>query len=217
MYTPTFFSMPDVRACHDAIRANSFGEFVTVESNGLPIATHLPFLLDADRGPNGTLVAHLARENPQIDHLTTGQTTLSIFRGAHTYISPSWYTVHPAVPTWNYISVHAYGTATTIDDPGAVQAVLARLVKANEVAVGTNWHMGLLGDRYLAEMMERIVVFEVPIDRLEGKAKLSQNRSEEDRAGVVSALKRSPDPIARAVADAMMCQPGSKSSDPLQP
>jgi transcriptional regulator len=217
MYIPPAFAMPDVGACHEAILANSFGEFVTVDPDGLPIVAHLPFLLDGARGPNGTLIAHLARENPQIQQLSNGKIGLAAFRGAHAYISPSWYTTHPSVPTWNYIAVHAYGIPVVIEDPAAVHNVLRRLVSRHEAAAGTAWHIGRLDDRYLAEMTERIVAFEMPIDRLEGKAKLSQNRSDLDRAGVVGALRTSLDPIARSVAEAMVLQTPSKGSDFDQP
>jgi transcriptional regulator len=213
MYIPPSFAMPDLGACHEAIQANGFGEFITVDSDGLPIVTHLPFLLDGARGPNGTLVAHLARENPQIEQLSNGKTGLAVFRGAHAYISPSWYTTHPSVPTWNYIAVHAYGIPVVIEAPSAVHGVLRRLVIRHETAAGTAWQMGRLDDRYLAEMTERIVAFEMPIDRLEGKAKLSQNRSDLDRAGVIAALRESSDPAAREVAEAMVLQKASKDTD----
>jgi transcriptional regulator len=217
MYIPASFAMPDVRACHESILANSFGELITVASDGLPIVTHLPFLLDGSRGPNGTLIAHLARENPQIEHLNNGKIGLAVFRGAHAYISPSWYTTHPAVPTWNYIAVHAYGIPVLIEDPAAVHNILRQLVTRHEAAAGTAWQMDRLDDRYLAEMTERIVAFEMPIDRLEGKAKLSQNRSDLDRHGVVAALRASSDPNARNVAEAIVLQVPSKDSDFHQP
>ena len=203
MYVPTHFAVPDPAACHRMIVENAFGELVTVDEAGAPFASHLPFLLDAGRGPHGTLVAHMARANPQWRHFAGGRPALAIFRGAHAYVSPAWYATHPAVPTWNYVAVHAYGVPRAIDEAAAVKAILRRLVDENEAANGTTWRMDGLGEQYLAGMMRGIVAFEMPIDRLEGKAKLSQNRDATDQARVAAALEQSADPTARATAKAM--------------
>jgi transcriptional regulator len=177
---------------------------VTLDDTGLPFASHLPFLIDPGRGASGTLIAHMARANAQWQHFTNGKPVLAMFRGPHAYISPAWYATHPAVPTWNYIAVHAYGVPKIVDAPAAMEDILRRLVDANEAANGTTWRMGGLTEQYLGSMMRAIVAFEIPIDRLEGKAKLSQNRDTTDRARVVEALAGSGDPSAQATSKLML-------------
>jgi transcriptional regulator len=204
MYVPEHFVIAKPNVCHRTIIEHSFGELVTVDPAGLPFATHLPFLIDPARGPNGTLIAHMAHANPQWRHFTEGKPALTIFHGPHAYVSPAWYGIHPAVPTWNYIAVHAYGSPKIIKEPDAVKEILCRLVDANESANGTTWRMDTLTDQYLACMMRAIVAFEIPIDHLEGKAKLSQNRDAADHGHVAAALARSNDPTARALAREML-------------
>jgi transcriptional regulator len=203
MYIPEAFKLSDRPACHRVMRENNFGILVTRSEAAPPFATHLAFFLKPDAGPNGTLVSHVAAANPQIKDLASGKQALVIFHGPHAYVSPGWYESQPAVPTWNYIAVHAYGIPRVIDDPAAVRAALEELVEENEHQGGSGWRVSNLPDAFFASKAGGIVVFELPIDRLEGKAKLSQNRTAEDRAGVVAALERSPDPSARGIAQAM--------------
>jgi transcriptional regulator len=203
MYIPKHFTIAETAACHRVIAANGFAELVTLDDAGLPFASHLPFLIDPERGANGTLIAHMARANPQWQHFANGKPTLAMFHGPHAYISPAWYATHPAVPTWNYIAVHAYGVPKIVDAPADVENILRRLVDANEAANGTAWSMEALTDRYLGGMMRAIVAFEIPIDRLEGKAKLSQNRDATDQARVAEALAASGDPSAQAMSRTM--------------
>jgi transcriptional regulator len=203
MYVPKHFAVTDIAACHKVITENSFGELVSVDADGAPFASHLPFLLDPQRGASGTLIAHMARANPQWRHFTPGKPVLAVFRGPHAYVSPAWYATHPSVPTWNYVAVHAYGTPAIVEEPNAVRDILWRLVDLNEAANGTDWRMGGLKSDYLAGMMRAIVAFELPIAKLEGKAKLSQNRDATDQARVVAALEQSDDPAAKATAAAM--------------
>jgi transcriptional regulator len=203
MYIPKHFAIAEIAACHQVIVENSFGELVTLDDAGLPFASHLPFLIDPARGASGTLIAHMARANPQWQHFTNGKPALAMFQGPHAYISPAWYAIHPAVPTWNYIAVHAYGAPKIVDAPAAMENILGRLVDANEASNGTTWRMDGLTEQYLGSMMRAIVVFEIPIDRLEGKAKLSQNRGAADQARVAEALAASADPTAQATSRAM--------------
>ena len=203
MYIPKHFAMAERAACHQVIVENSFGELVTLDDIGAPFASHLPFLIDPARGASGTLIAHMARANPQWRHFTNGKPVLAMFRGPHAYISPAWYATHPSVPTWNYIAVHAYGVPKIVDAPQAMEDILRRLVDANEAANGTTWRMGGLTEQYLGSMMRAIVAFEIPIDRLEGKAKLGQNRDATDQARVAAALAASGDPSAQATSRAM--------------
>lgn len=201
MYNPKQFQMSELAPMHALIRQHNFGILVT-QHDGAPFATHLPFMLDAERGPYGTLLAHVARPNPQWHDLAEGQEALAIFQGPHAYISPSWYTVAPSVPTWNYAIVHAYGRPRIVSDPTELHTMLARLVDMHEAGFVEPWRMDLPAD-YMERMMRGVVGFELEITRLEGKEKLSQNRSAEDRAGVVAALRPSADPLVAAVAGMM--------------
>jgi transcriptional regulator len=186
------------------MRRESFATLVTVDETGTPFATHLPFLLDAGRGPLGTLIGHVARRNPQWRHFAAGRPALVIFQGAHAYVSPAWYEVHPSVPTWNYEAVHAYGVPAVVEDPARVEAVLGALVQTYEGSRPQPWRMASLPAEYVARMIRGIVAFEVPIDRLEGKAKLSQNRDAADQARVRAALLGAGDPLSQAVARRMV-------------
>lgn len=202
MYVPRHFQVEDVARCHALMRAESFALLVTIGEDGAPFATHLPVLLDADRGPLGTLRAHVARANPQQAHLGTGRPALVVFQGPHAYVSPSWYASHPSVPTWNYVAVHAYGVPGVLEG-AAARSLLADLVSTYEAGRQPPWRMDALAPAYVDGMLRGIVAFEIPIDRLEGKVKLSQNRDARDRAGAVAGLRGTGDPLAHAVADLM--------------
>jgi transcriptional regulator len=210
MYVPKHFEAPDVAWCHGLIRREPFAILVGVDQAGGPFATHLPVLLDEAPAPLGTLLAHVARPNPQWQLFAPDRRVLVVFPGSHAYVSPSWYGQHPSVPTWNYVAVHAYGIPRVIQDPERVRALLERLVRTFEDGRPTPWRMDGLPDDYVDRMMRGIVAFEIPIDRLEGKAKLSQNRSAGDRARVRTALAAQDDPLARAVAE-LMAEPDPPS------
>src|SRR5262249_9518591 len=122
MYIPAVFAEPDLTRLHDFIEQHSFGLLVS-QVDGLPFATHLPFLLERTAGPHGTLVGHMARANPQWRE-AGGQTALAIFSGPHVYISPTWYEAEQVVPTWNYTAVHVYGRVEVIDDEGALRDIV---------------------------------------------------------------------------------------------
>ena len=203
MYVPRHFDASDVAWCHALIRREPFAILVGVDEAGAPFATHLPVLLDEAPAPFGTLLGHVARPNPQWRLFAPDRPVLVVFPGPHAYVSPSWYEQHPAVPTWNYVAVHAYGVPRITEDPARVRAFLERLVGTFEDGRPAPWRMDDLSDTYLAGMMRGIVAFEIPIDRLEGKAKLSQNRGSADQARVRGALLAEGDPLARAVAELM--------------
>jgi transcriptional regulator len=203
MYIPKHFDASDVAWCHEHMRREPFAILVGVDQAGAPFATHLPVLLDEAPAPFGTLLAHVARPNPQWQLFAAGQPVLVVFWGPHGYVSPSLYGHHPSVPTWNYVAVHAYGVPRVIDDPARVRVFLDRLVHTFEDGRPNPWSMNDLTDKYLDGMMRGIVAFEIPIDRLEGKAKLSQNRPAEDQARVRAALAAEDDPLARALAALM--------------
>jgi transcriptional regulator len=135
--------------------------------------------------------------------VAAGRPTLVIFSGAHAYVSPSWYATHPSVPTWNYVAVHATGTGALVDDPEQVKTLLADLARTYEGSGPSAWSLEGLAEDYLAGMQRGIVAFEIPIERLEGKAKLSQNRDAVDQARTREALAATDDPLAQAVAALM--------------
>ena len=207
MYIPKQFQIADTAWCHALMRAQSFAAMITADDAGAPFATHLPILVDPARGPLGTLRGHVARANPHWRYLAAGRPSLVVFSGAHAYVSPSWYATHPSVPTWNYVAVHATGTGTLVEDPARVTALLADLVRTYESSGPTAWSLEGLPADYLAGMQRGIVAFEIPIERLEGKAKLSQNRDAVDQARTREALAAAEDPLARAVAALMAGAP----------
>ena len=196
MYIPKAFREDDISAIHTLIREYSFAALIT-QREGVPFATHLPFMLDAERGPNGTLLAHMARANPQWHDFASAQEVLVIFQGPHAYISPSWYEVELSVPTWNYAVAHAYGLPRLIEDQEKLYDLLKILIQTHEAQFENPWPFQL-SDDYLKKMMRGIVGFEIEITRLEGKFKLSQNRSETERENVIAALQESPDTLAVA-------------------
>jgi transcriptional regulator len=167
------------------------------------VATHLPLLLDPQRGPYGMLLGHMARANGQWQELSMGETALAIFQGPHAYVSPSWYATRPAVPTWNYMVVHAYGVPRLVEEEAELCRILDATVRLYESDLPEPWSLGALPPEYLRKMLAGIVGFEIPIDRLEGKQKLSQNRSPEDQRGVIEHLEAAGDGISRAVARRM--------------
>jgi transcriptional regulator len=207
MYIPRHFEVTDAAWCHALMRAQSFAMMVTADDEGAPFVTHLPILLDDARGPLGTLRGHVARANPHWRYLAAGRSTLVVFAGAHAYVSPSWYATHPSVPTWNYVAVHASGVGALVEEAERVKALLADLVRVYENAGGTAWSFESLPDDYVAGMQRGIVAFEIPIERLEGKAKLSQNRDAVDQGRTREALAATGDPLARAVAAMMAGAP----------
>jgi transcriptional regulator len=200
MYNPKSFQQTDLPTLHAFMQAHNFAALVSHTQAGL-VATHLPLMIDTARGDYGTLIGHMARANAQWKQMTQ-QEVLVMFSGPHTYISPSWYEAHPSVPTWNYTAVHAYGTPHIVEDPAVVEAMLEQLVDHHEAGFPQPWGMDLPED-YMSKMLQSLVAFEIPIARLEGKFKLSQNRSETDQARVAEALAESSYPPDQAVAALM--------------
>lgn len=209
MYVPPAFAQDDIAACHQLIEANSFGTLVSGGAGAAPpLATHIPFLLNRSGAPNGTLTGHMARANPHCDLLDAE--ALVVFQGPHSYVSPAWYEDAPAVPTWNYMAVHAYGIPAVIDDPAGVRDVLVRLVGVHEAGAEAPWRLDAVPGDFVDDMVRGIVAFEIPIARFDGKWKLSQNRSAGDRKGVIEALHAQGEPMAQAVAAAMEGEQGRK-------
>src|SRR5436309_15160351 len=137
MYIPAAFAETDLTRLHDFIGQNSFGLLVT-QVEGLPFATHLPFLLERPAGPHGTLVGHVARANSQWRE-AAGQTALAIFSGPHAYVSPTWYEAEQVVPTWNYAAVHVYGRVQIIQDESALLGIVQEMVRVYEQAMPRPW------------------------------------------------------------------------------
>ncbi|SDM10826.1 negative transcriptional regulator, PaiB family [Oryzisolibacter propanilivorax] len=208
MYLPAAFNEERPDALHALICEHPLGLLCRQGPQGLD-ADHMPFLLDAGRGPHGTLVAHVARANALWREVPAGGAVdaLVVFRGQHGYISPNWYPskheTHRAVPTWNYEAVHVHGRLSVHDDERHVRGVVARLTRRHEAGEPRPWKMGDAPRDYLDEMLRAIVGIEVRITRIEGKRKLSQNRTAPDREGAIAALaERGCGALARAMRDA---------------
>ena len=199
MYIPPANSISDPEVIHAFLRQHSFATLVTLQ-DGAPWATHLPFLHRPGVG-HGTLVSHLARANPQWRQFE-GQEALVIFSGPHAYVSPSWYTTQPSVPTWNYAAVHAYGQVRIVEQRTEVERMLAEMIHFFEGSRPDRWD-GAMPVDYFEKMRHGIVAFEISISRLEAKFKLSQNRSSDDVKGVIQALTQSTNSQERAVAHMM--------------
>ena len=208
MYIPDAFRETDRKALHQLMRQNSFATLITIDG-GVPLASHLPILVDSDRGDHGTLCGHMARANPQWRDFSDGREALAIFQGPHAYVSPSWYETHPSVPTWNYAVIHAYGTARLIDDRSELRKLLQASVQFYESGFEKPWAFEL-PEKFVEKMMDMIVGFEIPISRIEGKFKLSQNRPPADRRRVERTLGESADPLAKAVAELMVTARGPR-------
>ena len=188
MYIPDHFSIKNVEAMHTIIQTHPLGVLVAMTPDGLD-ANHIPFELDAGRG---VLTAHVARANPVWQQCGNGMDALVIFRGEESYISPNWYPskheFHRQVPTWNYEVVRVHGRMVVQDQEKFVRGVVARLTRTHEATEPKPWKMGDSSTEYIDEMLKAIVGIEIQIARLEGKAKLSQNREARDRLSAAEKL-----------------------------
>ena len=188
MYIPEHFLIKNLEVIHQIIQTNPLGALVTMTPEGLD-ANHIPFELDAGRG---VLTAHVARANPVWQQCKDGAEVLVIFRGNESYISPNWYPskheMHRQVPTWNYEVVHVLGQLTVQDQEKFVRGVVGRLTRKHEATEPKPWKMGDSAPEYIDGMLKAIVGIEIAITRLEGKAKLSQNREARDRLNAAEVL-----------------------------
>lgn len=201
MYLPPSFREDEPTKLIAFMRAHSFATLVSVVE-GAPFATHLPLIVE-ERGEEWVITGHVAKPNAQWRGFDAGE-SLAIFSGPHAYVSPSLYEKVESVPTWNYIAVHAYGTPTIFtyaQAPEKVQGMLEAMMQSYEPSYLAQWET--LTEKYRAGMMQGIVAFEMPITRLEGKYKLSQNRSATDQATVAEHLQQATDPEAAAIGIAM--------------
>lgn len=191
MYVPPLFKEDRIDVLHDAIRQAGLATLVTLTDAGL-IASHVPVLLDPEPAPYGTMLGHLARPNPQAKGAVAGTDALVIFQGPDAYITPSFYETKrqtgKVVPTWNYVAIHAYGPVTFFNDADRLMDVVTRLTDREEGKRAAPWAVTDAPADFVDGMLKGIVGFSLPITRLEGKWKMSQNRPAEDRAGVVDGL-----------------------------
>ena len=192
MYVPPLFKEDRIDVLHAAIRRTGLATLVTLGTDGL-IASHVPMLLDAEPAPYGTLLGHVARPNPQARGAVSGVQALAIFQGPDAYITPSWYATKretgKVVPTWNYVAIHAYGPVEFFDDTERLRAIVTRLTDRQESTRAEPWAVTDAPAEFTDVMLKGIVGFALPIARLEGKWKMSQNRPAQDRAGVVDGLQ----------------------------
>jgi transcriptional regulator len=183
MYSPKFNQVTDRAILIEAMRDNSFAILFGPDLNGNPVATHLPLVVK-DQGEHGLIEGHFAKANPHWKSLASHE-TLVVFPGPHSYVSPTFYVEELSVPTWNYIAVHAYGTLELVEDEPGKEALLEGLIAVNEPAYAEHWHNLPAGFRH--SMLSGIIGFRMPIARIEGKFKISQNRKPEERTNVHNA------------------------------
>jgi transcriptional regulator len=204
MYIPKHFEETDLPTLHALIRSHPLGAWVTHIDAAL-VVNHIPFLVDSSRGPHGTLVGHVARANPIWKSLSTGIDSVVIFQGPQSYITPSWYPskheTGKAVPTWNYAVVHAHGTPRRIEDRDWLLDHVSTLTAAHESERAVPWTIADAPAAYIDALLQAIVGIEIPIARLDGKWKASQNRPAADRLGVIAGLEEQNDAHTAPVAD----------------
>ncbi|AKJ29435.1 FMN-binding negative transcriptional regulator [Caldimonas brevitalea] len=192
MYIPPHFAETRPEVLQRIIREHPLGMLVTHGPEGLD-ADHLPFEFAPEQGPNGTLLAHVARSNNLWQRCPSGAPVMVVFRGAEAYISPNWYPskheAHRQVPTWNYEVVHAHGTLAVRDDERFVRRLVARLTRTHEATEPRPWKMGDAPPEHIDALLRNIVGLEIAVSSLAGKVKLSQNREERDRQGAADELE----------------------------
>ena len=203
MYQVGAFREERIDVMHALMRNHRLATLVTV-NDGVPEANHLPLLIDPEPSPHGTLRGHVARANP-VWRQAGGQEVLAIFQGPQAYVTPSWYPskreTGQVVPTWNYAVVHAYGPLVVHDDRDWLRALVTRLTDQQEAGLPQPWRVTDAPADYLERMLGAIVGIEIPLARLSGKWKVSQNRTAADRAGVAEGLGSQGDAQAQAMAD----------------
>jgi transcriptional regulator len=206
MYTPKAFEVADLPMLHAAMKQSDLATLVTSTTHGL-VATHLPLLLDETRGEYGMLTGHISRANLQWREADPDAEALIIFLGLDTYVTPNWYPAKQetgrVVPTWNYAAIHAYGRITFIEDPSWLRAMVTDLTIKHEASFPAPWQVSDAPDVYIDAQLKAIVGFEFQILRLEGKQKFNQNRSAEDRSGVIKGLRELRDDRKTQVAELM--------------
>ena len=203
MYVATHNEERDIPTLHALINAHPLGTWVT-QGDGELIANHVPFLIDPTRGPNGTLLCHVARANPLWQSFSTSVDSVVIFQGPQAYISPSWYAskrIHgKVVPTWDYAVVHAHGMPRAIEDRDWLLTFVSRLTDTQESTEAQRWKVTDAPHDYIDRLLQRIVGIEIPVSKLIGKWKVNQNSPEADKLGTVNGLMAREDAEAAQVA-----------------
>jgi transcriptional regulator len=194
MYIPKYFKIDDEKVLYDFIEENSFATLVS-QHNGEPYATHLPLVLDKEKG---LLTGHFARPNGQWQDIEN-QTVLVIFQGPHCYISPSWYETNQAVPTWNYVAIHVYGQMELVEDDQEIIHSLANMVYQYD----SSYQLKEVDSSLIEGMSRGIVGFKIQIEKIEGKAKLSQNHSVDRQELVIKQLENTSDQNNKQIAALM--------------
>jgi transcriptional regulator len=206
MYLPSHFEETRVEVLHQLIRSHPLGALVTVDAGGLN-ANHIPFEIDPDPAPFGTLRAHVARANPVWREFSKDVAPLVIFQGPQTYITPSWYETKKetgkVVPTFNYVVVHAYGSMRVFEDPAWLRKFVTGLTDRFEASRAKPWAVSDAPEDFVTMQLRAIVGIEIQLARLIGKWKASQNRPAADQKGVVAGLRESSDELAQAMAAAV--------------
>jgi transcriptional regulator len=198
MYVPITFAEERLDRLHEFIATHDFATLIT-NAGGEMVASHLPMLLLPARGRFGTLQTHLARQNEQWRALAAGEGAMVIFQGPHGYVSPRWYKNPVSVPTWNYVVVHAHGTPRQMEE-AALREHLHALVRKYEPRDGGWDPAAALPGEVMEKLQQQIVGFDIEITAIEGKWKLGQNRTREDREGAIDGLRQTGETEAIALA-----------------
>ena len=192
MYIPEAFNESRTEVLHQLIRERPLATLITYSQSGLN-ANHVPLYLHEMPAPLGTLQGHVARSNPLVHELHDGSDALVVFHGPQAYISPTWYVTKEehgrVVPTWNYVVVHAYGRLRLVEDADWLRAQLKALTDQNEAMFAQPWSVTDAPADYIERLMNAIVGIEMPITKLVGKCKLSQNQPASNRESVIEALR----------------------------
>ena len=186
MYNPKYYEVTDKAKLFEFMQDNSFGILFS-HTGDEPMATHLPFVMDGQSGEQGLILGHMAKANRQWRY-ADGQQVMVVFHGPHTYVSPTWYQEEEAVPTWNYVAVHATGIFRAFEDKKGMEETVARLTAQHEASQPKPWQMDF-NTEYSDQMLKRVVGFQIEITSLQGKWKLNQNQSDERRKRVAKQLK----------------------------
>ncbi|HZW84401.1 MAG TPA: FMN-binding negative transcriptional regulator [Nitrososphaerales archaeon] len=206
MYNPRWFKEERLEVLQGEVERIGFGTLVTNGKSGL-YATHIPMLIDPSKGKNGLLYGHIARGNSQWRETPAGSEALAVFLGPDAYITPRWYQetkkTGKVVPTWNYIAIHVRGPITFLQDEGRLREMVTLLTRRQESEAENPWEVESAPQDFIRGELRSIVGFEMPITKIEGKWKLSQNRSEEDREGAKKGLKKRGRPKDLAVLERM--------------
>ena len=205
MYEVEHFAQSDNSTLASYMDENPFGALVVCTPEG-PSVDHLPMEFDPTLGSHGRLLGHIARSNPLGQRFPSGP-ALAIFSAHHGYVSPDWYASKAddprVVPTWNYAAVHVSGSLSFFEEPKRIHSLLNRLTERFEAARDTPWKTADAPPEFIEKMLRGIVGFELSIERIVGKWKLSQNRSEADQQGVCEGLRREGGPAGAVLADLM--------------